>query len=173
MNCAYHQERTAHAYCACCAKPICPACERRRGMSFLGGFETPQCRNCLETIARIEKEFLARLDRDHSCAKHPNERARLRFKSCRLFHCDYCLYFVTKGIFRASASRSKVQIAGAGYQCPRFRIGMLAPKFLEAVRSKSDLARCFWADLIHAPPPIRVQPSWRPHRLTDTGSSVN
>lgn len=69
-------------------------------MSFLGGFATPQCRNCLETMDRIEKEFLARLDRDRICAKHPNERARLRCKSCGLFHCDYCLYFVTKGILR-------------------------------------------------------------------------
>jgi hypothetical protein len=104
-RCVYHSDRKAKAYCACCANPICAGCEGRRGFSFFGHFDTPHCRHCLETMSQIEGDFLARLDRHKICAKHPDQPARFRCKVCGLLHCDYCLYFVTKGIFRIGIAR--------------------------------------------------------------------
>src|SRR5215813_15365489 len=63
-RCAYHPECLAQAFCVICGEPICTSCEVRRGVSLLGGFETPQCRFCLDTIARLEKNFTERLKRN-------------------------------------------------------------------------------------------------------------
>jgi hypothetical protein len=104
-RCVYHSERSAHAFCAICGNPICTECEARRGYAMFFLMETPQCHHCLDTIARLERDYAERLRRSQVRAKHPSQRAQLSCISCELLHCDCCLYYVTKGIFRIQTAK--------------------------------------------------------------------
>jgi len=110
-RCAYHPERSAQAFCVLCGEPICTACEARRGYSSLSLIETPQCHHCLDTIARLERNFAERLRQRQVCAKHPSQRAQLACISCELLHCDCCLYYVTKGILRTQIAKGPFCLA--------------------------------------------------------------
>jgi hypothetical protein len=119
-SCAYHPERPAQAFCVICGEPICASCEVRRGFSSLSLIETPQCRRCLDTIARLERNFAERLGRNQVCAKHPSQPAQLSCAGCGLPHCDCCLYYVLKGIFRT-------KVAQGPYCLPCFRLKTDSP----------------------------------------------
>jgi hypothetical protein len=93
-----------------------------------GAFETPQCRDCLETMARLEKKFIKRLVRDRVCAKHRLESACLLCKSCGLLHCDCSLSpkesFASKSraahtVLVVSDMRPRVRRVVAGYRLMR------------------------------------------------------
>ena len=128
-RCAYHPERPAQAFCVICGEPICTSCEVRRGRSLLGGFETPQCRYCLDTIARLKKNFAELLKRNQTCAKHPSQPAELSCVGCGLLHCDCCLYYVVKGIFRK-------QIVKGPYCLPCFRRKIYRASWISAYEAR-------------------------------------
>lgn len=99
-TCFVHSGQAATRFCSLCARPICDECMAREGFSFTAFAPTPFCRVCIADSENLERAFLARIEGSGVCAKHVGRAAARRCLTCKLPHCDECLYYFDKGWFR-------------------------------------------------------------------------
>jgi len=124
-SCFYHNGRSATCFCCVCAEPICSECKANKTTPFsLMLAEVWHCRTCVDSAARLEKEYFERIERDGCCSKHVDVIASFHCKKCDLPLCLSCSYFSSVGIFRKRI--------GDGPFC----IGCLRTAFMGSERKK-------------------------------------
>ena len=101
--CVNHPRVVTTQFCGLCASPVCKDCQERRTEPLSSPMPIPWCFSCVRKISAIEQSFLKKLALSGVCAKHLNERAKFKCKSCELPLCPSCAYFHTKGFLRRHA----------------------------------------------------------------------